>query len=611
MFKKLLEAMKRLFPKWLEGFQTDGVADEALPDLMGKVIAGNRDRATAALAAVDVKESAKFSGLAQGIKGFVTLLGLVTEQKVDDAVKMVEAWASALAPQSGASMPVIESLWLSWPAAPAPAAVPHPTPAPGGNADPELRKVVEAQAEQIRKLSNEGVITNALMSSGLPIPGQNRIRQLFANQVATPEKVQEAIVVEKDYIGKLVGGSQPSSVGNPGGRVEITQEKRDKYGKAMLGMLTGKKVGDVHPFVSLHESFRLMTGYSGNKSDMARKIMINMAASLPAAPGHEEEFEKHHQNLKESVGGFGAILKEALATTDWPQVFGDSVRRALLAIYGQPQFDMWRPLVSSIVPLQDFRTNRRVRLGGFADLATVGELGTYQPFTTPDDEEATYAAAKRGNIFELSFESIVNDDLGALRQLPQRLGIAAARTLSKFVIKTNLSDNPTLYDSVILIHASHSNNGSTALSDSTLQTAITQMRKQTELTSGERLWITPKYLVVPPDLERTAWELCNSMVKIITNDNATTPNSVREKYAITPIINNWQTDTNDWFLVADPASCPTIELGFLGGREEPEIFVQDAANLGSVLTADKVTWKIRHIYGGAVVDYRGFAGAIV
>jgi hypothetical protein len=47
-----------------------------------------------------------------------------------------------------------------------------------------------------------------------------------------------------------------------------------------------------------------------------------------------------------------------------------------------------------------------------------------------------------------------------------------------------------------------------------------------------------------------------------------------------------------------------IELGFYQGRQDPELFVQNDPTVGSVFTADKLTWKIRHIYGGTVVDYR-------
>jgi hypothetical protein len=33
--------------------------------------------------------------------------------------------------------------------------------------------------------------------------------------------------------------------------------------------------------------------------------------------------------------------------------------------------------------------------------------------------------------------------------------------------------------------------------------------------------------------------------------------------------------------------------------------------VGSLFTNDVITWKIRHIYGGGVMDFRMFAGGIV
>ena len=43
------------------------------------------------------------------------------------------------------------------------------------------------------------------------------------------------------------------------------------------------------------------------------------------------------------------------------------------------------------------------------------------------------------------------------------------------------------------------------------------------------------------------------------------------------------------------------------GRQDPELFVQNDATNGSVFTADKVTYKVRHIYSGTVLDHRGLS----
>jgi len=60
------------------------------------------------------------------------------------------------------------------------------------------------------------------------------------------------------------------------------------------------------------------------------------------------------------------------------------------------------------------------------------------------------------------------------------------------------------------------------------------------------------------------------------------------------------------YLIAD-----MLEIGFIDGKEDPAVLVQDAPGVGMVFTRDRITYKVRHEYGGAVIDYRGFYKAVV
>jgi hypothetical protein len=75
------------------------------------------------------------------------------------------------------------------------------------------------------------------------------------------------------------------------------------------------------------------------------------------------------------------------------------------------------------------------------------------------------------------------------------------------------------------------------------------------------------------------------------------PNFVR-KMNITPIVVDYWTDANDWWVTASLDQTPMIEIGFFGGREEPELFVRTPPTMGSLFSNDVITYKIRHIYGG-------------
>jgi hypothetical protein len=64
-------------------------------------------------------------------------------------------------------------------------------------------------------------------------------------------------------------------------------------------------------------------------------------------------------------------------------------------------------------------------------------------------------------------------------------------------------------------------------------------------------------------------------------------------------------DTNDWYCGSLPQnSGPIIELGFVQGQREPVILVQNEPTQGGTFTNDRITYKVRHEYGGDFVDFR-------
>jgi hypothetical protein len=203
---------------------------------------------------------------------------------------------------------------------------------------------------------------------------------------------------------------------------------------------------------------------------------------------------------------------------------------------------------------------------------------------------------------------MVDDDLGALQAVP-KLGVSAAQTRYEYVFDNLFMDNRTMNaDSIALFHASHGNLATVALASAALINRITAMADQTEQDSSKIIGVRPKYIVVPNELTRTAWELAQTPLSLHSGRTETVQNWLRT-YAMEVITVPHWTDATDWFLVADPALYPTIEVGFLGGRQEPEVFVQDQPTIGSVFTADKITYKIRHIYDGTPLDWRSMDGS--
>lgn len=296
-------------------------------------------------------------------------------------------------------------------------------------------------------------------------------------------------------------------------------------------------------------------------------------------------------------------MREALDSTSWSNALGDAVNRRMLAEYKVgSQYTVWRKLARIVGNVRDFRTQSRTRYGGYGDLPAVIEGDPYPALPSPADESASYAVSKRGGTETITLEMVKNDDVHAIQSIPKRLAQAAQRTLARFVLDF-LAGNAAIYDGLALFDVNHNNLGTAALSAAAVDAGRAAMSKQTEPGSGDRLGLTPQFLWVPFDLEETG-------VNIFRRGANIDRTFVQDlKLDVIPV---WYwTDTNDWCISVDPANAPTVEIAFLDGQEEPDLILQDSPTGGALFSNDQLTWKIRHCYGGAVVDYRGIYKSVV
>ncbi len=293
--------------------------------------------------------------------------------------------------------------------------------------------------------------------------------------------------------------------------------------------------------------------------------------------------------LAESMGeGF----RESIDSTTFGNALGNSITRRMQAIYtGLVALDAWRK-VATTTPVNDFRSQERMRIGGYGNLPTVNQGAGYNALTSPGDAKATYAITKRGGTEDVTLETIVNDDVQALRRIPMELALAAKNTLYEFVFDF-FRTNPTIYDTVALYHASHANLFTAALDATAFAAHRLAMLKQTRAGSGKRLATGPASVLVPFELQETAYNL------FVRNQNLDKTFVQTINPEVIPV--SYWTDANDWCTVADPNVLPVLEIGFLQGKEDPELFIQDMPNVGSMFSNDKLTYKIRHIYGGSVL----------
>ena len=332
-------------------------------------------------------------------------------------------------------------------------------------------------------------------------------------------------------------------------------------------------------------------------------------------------------NNKRLFAAFCGKDVNSITTDDFAIMLSNYLNRRLVSEYNFQNLSLgsWRRF-ADVVPVRDFRPQYRVRFGGYGDLPIVAQGANYNNITEVTDEQATYTVQKRGGTEDLTLEAIANDDVGYIRRIPIRLARAAARTLHKFVYNELVFNNPTVYDGATLFATNRNVSGVTvsnrgtkptggAYSITHIRDARVAMQKFPELNSAERIGIVPRFLIVPPDLEDLFMGMLSAerypRLSGAANTENFPPNDQNwaRNWRLEVLVNIFAPATDAIVLVADPADVPTIEIGFFGS-EEPEIIVQDRPDVGSMFAADKITYKIRHIYGGAVIDFRGFYGYI-
>jgi len=330
------------------------------------------------------------------------------------------------------------------------------------------------------------------------------------------------------------------------------------------------------------------------------------------------------------------ILEEAMTTSDFPLLFGDIIDRSLLANYRA-----WQPTYRSYVKtstVRDFRTVSRYSIDGSEDiLGLVNEQEEY-PASNLSENRDQFSVAKRGRRVPFSWEAFINDDLGAFNDIVQRLGRAAARSEEKFATELFVDTSgphASLYtagNANIINTTNGASETNPALDITALQDGLIVLAAQVDA-DGEPIMFDVVHLVVPPALEITAKNILNATHIDLnaaggdSNSRLRAVNWMQNRVQLSvnpyiPIVASSANGNTSWFLFGAPSDGrPALEMGFLRGHEEPEIFMKspNAQRVGSGMAdpmagdfdTDSWQYKIRHVFGGTRLTTTGGAKSTV
>jgi len=442
-------------------------------------------------------------------------------------------------------------------------------------ATPEGLEALRNELEEARCARREmtaAYLRTALVGSGLPLPMQQAIQVRLAQRGDyTVADILQEIETQRTVWAAL---QEDRTVRNLGPRPAITGmlDSLDRLQLAcdyLLGVRQDSPSEEIPRLSGLRELYLLLTG-----DYEMRGLFVPERVSLANV----------------TTGTLTNVVKNAL-------------NKVLVQSFeARPQW--WAPIVVE----EDFPTLNNVTwvtLGGFGDLATVGEGAAYSELASLTDAAEVSSWTKKGGYIGITLEMIDRDNVAAVRQIPRKLGLAAWRTLSSDIAALFTANSgvgpywPSSQSTYRLFSAEYANLGTSALSAASWDATVQAMFKQAEGGSGKRLGVRPKWLLVPIELEKTALTILKSAGEPGTGNNDANVRAGSFGVITVPEF----TDPNDWAATADPADLPGICIGYRFGRT-PELFVADDNTIGSMFTNDEMRIKVRFLYTVGVAEAR-------
>jgi hypothetical protein len=308
-------------------------------------------------------------------------------------------------------------------------------------------------------------------------------------------------------------------------------------------------------------------------------------------------------------------LKEAMTTAHFATYFGTTLDREFVKDY-ESYAGSWKSYVfNDTAP--DFRDVSRMRMDRYMGLHLRREKAESKAGYL-DENEFHYGIEEYATQMDISWRTLLNDDLGKIRQVPQQLAMAAAEFEDAFV--SNLYDNAIPLATILAMGAPWSGTG--RLTAANLAIGIAAMMTRTT-PEGRPMNIRRIFLVIPPLLKLQADTILSSalMAGVATNDKNVLPGYISGVFT-DPYIATAAPNV-PWYLFADPSEIRAVSVARLQGvpgpltyMKEPEIRILSGSSpsgfdSGSFATGD-IEYGVSTFIGGwdsgtlgGVTDFRG------
>lgn len=293
------------------------------------------------------------------------------------------------------------------------------------------------------------------------------------------------------------------------------------------------------------------------------------------------------------------VLRAAFSSYSIAGLLSNIANKFLLAGYTAVE-DSWRQIAARR-SVNDFKAVTSYRLTADMKFEKVGPDGELKNGEL-GEASFTNKADTYGKILGITRKDFINDDLGALTQVPTQLGRGAALGLNDIFWSAYMANS----DFFKTDNKNYSSGAATALSIDSLSSAELLFYNQT-CPNGEPLGATPAILLHPNALSVKATQLHRDTeirdTTVSTKYTTSNPHAGKFRPVRSSYLHNTKFtghSTLAWYLLADPNDIPVIEVAFLNGSETPVIESAEAdfSMLG-------VQMRGYYDFGVALQDFRG------
>ena len=310
--------------------------------------------------------------------------------------------------------------------------------------------------------------------------------------------------------------------------------------------------------------------------------------------------------------GSREIQAAGFSTVDLTGILGAVANKALAVTAAEP---VWlAPKIAGTASHANFHSHTVYSLAMNGELLPVGPTGELKHLDF-SEESYTRQVGTRGAILRLSRTDVINDDLGVFAKNASGLARKAYTTREKALF-TALCATAAGASFFTAARGNYLTGATTAFGTAGMALGIKAFRGL-KGPDGDPIMVEPAICLVPPTLEDEARRLLaagsNAIVvgqitAAATKTLGTSANIYAGRFGGAPLVSPWLENTaltgNSaayWYLLADPAQYPALEIAYLNGNQTPTV---EYFGLESQADTLGMTWRIFWDFGVATAEWR-------